>query len=313
MQKELISVIIPIYNVEEYLDRCIESVVNQTYKNLEIILVDDGSPDSCPKKCDEWAKRDSRIVVIHKKNGGLSDARNAGLDTMNGEYVTFIDSDDYVDKEYVNVLYNNLINNGVEISQVEFYNEQENIEMTDNDEIVTVISTNKAIENYYLSLFPKMNISSCAKLYSKTVIGDFRFPIGKTHEDQYFTPQVAINSKNIALSNKKLYCYVNRDNSIMHVGFNEKRWDNIWAVDKCIEKYKKIDMGLIAPATHYKKKTIAKFNVCARASYVHKYIPKQYKMNIVFAKIIYFFYMSKFEKRDALLNPLVKIKNLITK
>ena len=94
--EELISVIIPVYKVEEYLDECVLSVIRQTYANLEIILVDDGSPDNCPRMCDEWATKDSRIKVIHKENGGLSDARNAGLDAAEGQYIAFIDSDDYI-------------------------------------------------------------------------------------------------------------------------------------------------------------------------------------------------------------------------
>ena len=93
---ELISVIVPIFKVEDYLRKCVDSVINQTYKNLEIILVDDGSPDNCPKICDEYANQDSRIKVIHKENGGLSDARNAGMKIAKGEYVSFIDSDDYI-------------------------------------------------------------------------------------------------------------------------------------------------------------------------------------------------------------------------
>ena len=92
----LISVIVPIYNVEKYLDKCVDSIINQTYKNLEIILVDDGSPDNCPQMCDDYAKKDSRIRVVHKENGGLSDARNAGMKVATGEYVSFIDSDDYI-------------------------------------------------------------------------------------------------------------------------------------------------------------------------------------------------------------------------
>ena len=107
----LISVIVPIYNVEKYLARCVDSIVNQTYKNLEIILVDDGSPDRCPQMCDDYAEKDSRIKVVHKKNGGLSDARNAGMAVATGEYISFIDSDDWIDLEtYDLVLEKNVSN-----------------------------------------------------------------------------------------------------------------------------------------------------------------------------------------------------------
>ena len=109
MYGNLVSVIVPIYNVEKYLEKCIESIVNQTYKNLEIILVDDGSPDNCPAICDEWAQKDSRIKVIHKKNGGLSSARNAGLEVSNGEYISFVDSDDWLDENTFEEVYNNFL------------------------------------------------------------------------------------------------------------------------------------------------------------------------------------------------------------
>lgn len=104
MERDLISIIVPVYKVEPYLDRCIQSIVNQTYKNLEIILVDDGSPDNCPVMCDTWAQRDTRIKVIHKKNSGQADARNMGLEVAKGTYFTFVDSDDYVDERFVELL-----------------------------------------------------------------------------------------------------------------------------------------------------------------------------------------------------------------
>ena len=107
--KPLISVIVPIYKVEKYLETCVMSLIHQTYENLEIILVDDGSPDKCPEICDAYEKTDDRIRVIHKKNGGLSDARNAALEKTTGKYITFVDSDDYVDAEYIEKLYNALI------------------------------------------------------------------------------------------------------------------------------------------------------------------------------------------------------------
>ena len=116
MEEELISVILPIYNVEKYLEKCLKSVINQTYKNLEIILVDDGSKDNSPQICDEYAVKDKRIVVIHKSNGGLSDARNAGIEIAKGKYIALIDSDDYVEKDYVQFLYQLIKENNAEMS-----------------------------------------------------------------------------------------------------------------------------------------------------------------------------------------------------
>lgn len=109
-EHSLISVIVPIYKVQDYLDECIESIINQTYSNIEVILVDDGSPDRCPQMCDEWAKRDSRIRVVHKKNGGLSSARNAGIDVAKGEYISFVDSDDFICKDALQNLYDRIKN-----------------------------------------------------------------------------------------------------------------------------------------------------------------------------------------------------------
>ena len=111
MKKELITIVIPVYKVEKYIDRCIKSVINQTYKNLEIILVDDGSPDNCPKICDEYAEKDKRIKVIHKKNGGLSDARNVGIEAAKGKYISFIDSDDWIEKDFIECLYKSIKKN----------------------------------------------------------------------------------------------------------------------------------------------------------------------------------------------------------
>ena len=117
MDNPKISVIVPVYKVEKYLDRCVESIVNQTYKNLEIILVDDGSPDDCPAICDAWANKDERIKVMHKENGGASSARNAGLDASSGDYVGFIDGDDIIDNDMYEMLLNNLVFTGADISR----------------------------------------------------------------------------------------------------------------------------------------------------------------------------------------------------
>ena len=144
----LISVIVPIYNVEKYLDRCVESIINQTYKNLEIILVDDGSPDNCTQMCDDYAKKDSRIRVVHKENGGLSDARNAGMEVATGEYVSFIDSDDYISLDFYETLFQTMIDNDsdiVECSVVKFYENGKFDEYSD-DQMIKNFNTVDGLE-----------------------------------------------------------------------------------------------------------------------------------------------------------------------
>lgn len=126
MEEKLISIIVPVYNVEKYLKECIDSVISQTYKNLEIILVDDGSTDKSGEICDEYSKKDSRIKVIHKENGGLSDARNVALDIAKGEYIGFVDSDDYVEKDMFETLYKLAEEHNTEISSISFYKTLEN-------------------------------------------------------------------------------------------------------------------------------------------------------------------------------------------
>ena len=135
MSKSLISVIVPVYKVENFLDRCVESIVGQTYENLEIILVDDGSPDNCPAICDNWAKKDGRIKVIHKENGGLSSARNAGLDVVTGEYFGFIDSDDWIEKDFFEFLITNALKENADISRCGLYLDYEDDDSCHDQEV----------------------------------------------------------------------------------------------------------------------------------------------------------------------------------
>lgn len=177
--KELISVIIPVYNVEKYLNKSIESVIKQTYKELEIILVDDGSTDSSGKICDEFAQKDDRIKVIHKKNGGLSDARNAGISEAKGKYLGFIDSDDYIDKNFYEILYNVLKKYNSDISickHRETYTDYE--ENTSKLEIKEqVFNTEQALKE--LLLFGEVNNYAWNKLYKKELFNEINYPVGK--------------------------------------------------------------------------------------------------------------------------------------
>ena len=219
---ELISIIVPIYNVEKYLDRCIKSIINQSYNNLEIILVDDGSPDRCGEMCDEWAKIDKRIIVVHKENGGLSDARNAGIDIAKGNYLSFIDSDDYVHKDFIKVLYELCIKYNSDISMCGAFetskDENCNFNLQQGNECVKYSKT---------ILERKDNIYCVAwnKLYKKEVFKYIRYPKGKLHEDVAVINKILYYSNKIAITDLRLYFYYSNPDSIMRSSFSIKRLD----------------------------------------------------------------------------------------
>ena len=234
MRKEaLISVIVPIYNVEKYLHKCIDSIINQTYKNLEIILVDDGSPDNCGKICDEYAKKDDRIKVIHKQNGGLSDARNAGLDNAKGEYISFIDGDDYIAEDMLEVLYNRIYQDNSDMAICNFLcvNEENteikelNTDMPIND---SILSQDEFFEKLCINKYWHYVIS-WNKLYRKQLFKNIRFPKGKIHEDEFVIHYIANECKKISSVKKPLYFYVQRENSIMNSEFSVKSLDGVEA------------------------------------------------------------------------------------
>lgn len=219
MQDPLISIIVPIYKVEPYLRCCLDSIVNQSYTNLEIILVDDGSPDECPQICDEYAAKDKRIIVIHKENGGLSDARNAGLDICRGEYVSFVDSDDWIDVKFVEILvtYIQKENSDIAIGKFEKKYEKDLNDKTTqkvNTPSMEILSNKQAIKN----LFSKDGVcfgTAWCKLYTRTLFNNIRFPIGMLHEDDYTLYKILYGSKKIILLNVPLYFYLQRSDSIM--------------------------------------------------------------------------------------------------
>ncbi len=238
MENDLISVIIPIYNVEKYLSKCIESVINQTYKNIEIILVDDGSPDNCGKICDEYAKIDSRIKVIHKKNGGISDTRNIGIDNSNGKYITFIDSDDYVTNDYIEYLYYILKEEKVDISCCNFeliYDNNKKIEVNDEKEKIFCYSQIEALKE----LLYQKNIDNSiwGKLYKKEKFDNIRFPYGEIYEDYAVFYKILLECDKVAYSNLKKYIYLRREKSILTSDFGEK---DFFMIDVSKEMYKNI-------------------------------------------------------------------------
>lgn len=226
MSRPLISIIVPIYKVESYLRECVDSIRCQTYSNLEIILVDDGSPDKCPEICDEYAKKDNRVKAIHQNNGGLAHARNVGIANSNGEYLTFIDSDDYVSKDYVENLFKGLIESKADISIASFHPFK-------NDEIYELHSESATYENIskveaikrYCSINAKYSmpfISACNKIYCRRIFDGIVFPKGKLYEDAFTTYKLIDNAKKIVFTTSKLYYYRINPQSILGQSFKEK-------------------------------------------------------------------------------------------
>ncbi len=204
--KELVSVIIPVYNVERYIDRCVESVVNQTYKNLEIWLVDDGSTDSSGVYCQKWAEKDERINVIHQKNQGLSAARNIAIDKCSGEWLVFVDSDDVVDVRYVEILYG-LVQKGALIAQCE---NGEIGRLGDKQE--SVICSSMTSRDFLLS--DKYKTMAWGKIYAKKLFETERYPYGKIHEDLALTYKLVYEAGKVEYTNEILYFYNERPDSI---------------------------------------------------------------------------------------------------
>ena len=215
MEKDLISVIVPVYKVEKYLEKCIESIIKQTYTNLQIILVDDGSPDNCGKICDEYAKKDSRIEVIHKINGGLSDARNVGINRANGRYIGFVDSDDYIKEDMYEKLINLIKEYDADISICNLY------DVIDGNECIR--NKDNGIHEYsridiLKEILLDKNIQSYAwnKLYKKELFDEIKYPIGKKYEDIGTTFYLFEKCNKIVVTSEPEYYYLKRADSLVN-------------------------------------------------------------------------------------------------
>ena len=237
-KKPLISVIIPVFKVESYLERCVDSVINQTYKNLEIILVDDGSPDNCPQMCDNYAKADKRIKVVHKKNGGLSDARNAGTQIASGDYVIYVDSDDYIELDTIDTLYNNLKTHNADISFASFSTfSNETISNKNTANEVEVLNTTDAMMRFATKGAVEFVVAWC-KLYKKELLSKTPFPVGKLHEDEFSTYKIFAKANTIVKSSSSLYNYYIRSGSIMQSKKLQNYIDIFEAVNERFDFYK---------------------------------------------------------------------------
>lgn len=224
MGEDLISVVIPVYNVERYLRKCVDSVCGQTYRNTQIILVDDGSTDNCGKLCDEAAKSDNRITVIHKVNGGLSDARNYGIDIAKGKYITFIDSDDYISEDYLEYLYSLICDNDAEISicghiKTKSEDDRTRLQVTSQE----CLTREKALEEMLYA--QKFSTSAWGKLYLTKFFFDVRYPYGKFSEDMFTTYKVINKANKIVYGDQICYYYLRRNGSILVSQFSNKNLD----------------------------------------------------------------------------------------
>lgn len=231
LSEGLISVVVPVYKVEPFLDKCVGSLIHQTYPDLEIILVDDGSPDQCGKFCDQWAEKDKRIKVIHKKNGGLSDARNAGMKQSHGAFLAFVDSDDWIASDLYEILVEQLKRNPTCDLAVSGYKKvfSDEKDLTQNRPYDFQQISGEAA----LGLLIKDQLSQVVwnKLYRRELIGNIYFDVGKYHEDEFWSYQVISRARNILLTDYPGYFYRQRPGSIMDEAYSVRRLDSIEA--KC--------------------------------------------------------------------------------
>ncbi len=262
-----ISVVVPVYNVEPYLRRCVDSILAQTFKDFELILVDDGSPDECPAICDEYASKDERVVVIHQKNAGLSAARNAGIDwafaNSNSEWITFIDSDDWVHIQYLELLFNSAKKACVEISMciltvVDSFFNSHTYESLKHKKVV-----NRHAYNIYEN---KFYAYSCGKLIKRNILNSIRFPNGKLFEDWHTTYKIIFSTPYISIISNDVYFYFQRKDSITNSNWNISKIDILQALVAHIEYFDHIqqnDLSKIAKK-HLLSLTYYHFYECKR-------------------------------------------------
>lgn len=239
---DLISVIVPVYRVEDYLDECVQSIIDQSYTNLEIILVDDGSPDKCPQMCETWKSKDNRIKVVHKKNGGLSSARNAGLDIARGDYISFVDSDDYIAQDMILNLYKCIKKNKTDISACKIYSVTGNIIVEYDKSGNAIKDKSNVLRAFdYLRLYLGGNIENASwnKLYKRECFKTIRFREGRNNEDYLMLYELCKSISSISFVDYFGYYYRQREGSIVH---DKKKYlyfdiiDNIQEIKEDIEK-----------------------------------------------------------------------------
>lgn len=238
---DLVSIIIPVYNVEIYLRKCIDSVLKNTYKHIEIILVDDGSLDSSSSICDEYQKKYQNVKVIHKTNGGLSSARNSGLEIAEGKYILFIDSDDYISEDFIQDLVNTMIKSDVEVVQSNFEKINEGGKSLYIPNIIPQVYSSKEqiLDAFFID--HNIHVTAWGKLYKKEIFNKIKFMEGKNNEDNIFIADLFEQIDSYACIDNAGYKYLQRTNSIINSKFSEKKLDALFATNyikhKCMQNW----------------------------------------------------------------------------
>ena len=248
-----LSIIVPVYNVEKYLCKCIDSILNQTFKDFELILVDDGSQDRCGFICDDYAKKDCRVKVIHKINGGLSSARNAGLDISKGEYIGFVDSDDFIERDMYESLIKAIEKSEAKIAITGIQTITNNkVERTFYTEEEKILSSYEALR---LILYGKISVSVWNKIYHNEIFKKLRFPEGKIHEDTFIVTDIYKDNFKVIFLNNEKYNYIIRDGSIMDQIYKKPNNDSIEAYNNifkyCKSSYPNKVYELFWPCTSF--------------------------------------------------------------
>ena len=277
----MISIIVPIYKVEDCLHLCVDSILAQTFSDFELILIDDGSPDNCGAICDEYAEKDSRVRVIHQENGGLSAARNTGIEIAKGEYLTFIDSDDCIQNSFLEVLYNLIRKYSAQISSCQRSDFTEHMPLLDPGAPVTekTYTGHDAVLEMYTER-PFVRVTAWGKLYDAKLFSNVRYPVGKIHEDQATTPIVLSKADRVAATNQRLYCYRVREGSITHSGFKLRNYDDLEAVKGCIDYFSSHNQPALASAADKRMRELtALYSIQARMAGIYDQVPGEYRMS----------------------------------
>lgn len=273
-----VSVIVPVYKVEQYLPACVESVLTQSFSDFELLLVDDGSPDNCGAMCDAYAARDPRVRVIHRENGGLSAARNSGMEIAQGKYMTFIDSDDYVAPRYLEALLQAAEEADAEISVCRplVFEDGSAPEPPAGDArpAPKTVSGREAVVALYQGK-AELPVNACGKLFRSALISQLRFPEGRLHEDQAFVPIACFRAERVVSLPGALYFYRDRPGSITTRRFSLKRYDDVWAVDQCLAFFEaRGEAEIVAAAQGKRERLLCSYAILARASGVT--VPAEY-------------------------------------